>query len=248
MKLLTENNPKILKGNKLGYLSFILHLAPSDMSGYNTCPRASMGCRGACLNTAGRGGMFVGGTKDLLGDTVRDMVKHGVLTNVVQRARIRKTKLFFENRLVFMGLLVMDIEKAIKIAKSKNLIPCFRLNGTSDIDWENIPVGGYNNIMEMFPTIIFYDYSKVPTRTNIPANYHLTYSRSESNNAQCLKWLSNGENVTVVFRDVLPSHWNGFQVINGDISDLRFLDPKNIVVGLKAKGKAKIDASGFVVG
>ncbi len=239
MKLLSTGNPKLMKGEKQGYLSFVLHLAPSKLSGYNTCPMASVGCALACLNTAGRGGMF----------------KKGETTNAIQKARIRKTVEFFENREGFMQTLADDILAGIRQAKRKNMIPVFRLNGTSDIRWETIPVYDYNkdgivwynNIMEMFPEVQFYDYTKLTNRRDLPANYHLTFSRSESNEMDALHILANGTmNVAVVF-DELPAKWAGVKVVSGDDTDLRFLDEQGVVVGLKSKGKAKKDNSGFTV-
>jgi len=227
MKLLSTGNPKLMKGEKQGYLSFVLHLAPSDLSGYNTCPMASAGCRAACLNTAGRGGIF----------------KKGESTNVIQKARIAKTRMFFEDRETFMLQLVREVKAAIRQAEKKNMIPCFRLNGTSDIRWETVSIGGHKNIMEMFPQVQFYDYTKLTNRRNLPANYHLTFSRSESNDSA----LSTVEqNIAVVF-NTLPGVYLGRPVISGDDTDLRFLDPVGVVVGLKAKGKARKDTSGFTV-
>jgi len=124
--LLSTANPKILKGEKLGYVTYILHLAPSILSGYNACPMASVGCAAACLNTAGRGGMF----------------KKGETTNKIQEARIRRTKIFFEDREWFMAMLVNDVRKAIGEAKKYGKTPVFRLNGTSDIRWETVPAMG----------------------------------------------------------------------------------------------------------
>lgn len=231
MKLLTVGNPKTLKGEKQGYLTFILHLSPADVSGYQTCPKATEGCKAACLNTAGRGGMFKPGG-----------------TNTIQEARKRKTRLFFENRDEFMSLLVDDIRRGIKYAQKKDLIPVFRLNGTSDIAFEKIRVNGYRNVMEMFPNVQFYDYTKVLGRKNLPANYSLTFSRAESNELDTRLAVSGGMNVAVVFSSkTLPTTYMGREVFNGDESDLRFLDPKNVIVGLYAKGRAKKDMTGFVV-
>lgn len=223
MKLLTLGNTKTVKGEKLGYQTYIMHLAPSTLSGYNTCPMASAGCAASCLNTAGRGQF-----------------------TATQTARIRKTIWFFENRESFMAQLVKDVEAAIRKATREGFIPTFRLNGTSDIRWENIPVGGYANIMEMFPTVQFYDYTKLPNRRNIPANYHLTFSRSEENGVQVEQALNAGMNVAVVF-DEIPETFYGRPVIDGTDTDLRFLDPQGVVVGLIAKGKAKKSTAGFVV-
>lgn len=240
MKLLTVGNPKLMKGEKKGYLSFVLHLAPSDLSGYNTCPMASAGCRAACLNTAGRGGLFKAGTS----------------TNTIQEARIRKTKLFFEDRDTFMAMLVKDITAAIKMAEKRNLIPVIRLNGTSDIRWELVKVvyanNTFANIMRAFPAITFYDYTKIANRRNLPPNYHLTFSKSESNGIDVVRMAQSGMNVAVVFGvkkgKELPSMWMNRQVVDGDDTDLRFLDPKGVIVGLRGKGKArKGEFDGFVV-
>jgi hypothetical protein len=234
MKLLTVGNPKTLKGEKQGYLTFILHLAPADVSGYQTCPKATAGCKASCLNTAGRGGMF----------------KKGANTNVIQEARKRKTHYFFENREEFMRDLVADIAKGIRYAEKRGLIPVFRLNGTSDIAWEKIRTDGYRNIMEQFPTYTFYDYTAIVGR-KVPSNYHLTFSKKENNMSDTIKAIQLGMNVAVVFdtkKDAaLPEKYLNLPVFNADESDLRFLDPKGVICGLYMKGRAKKDTSGFVV-
>lgn len=233
MSLLTTGNPKIAKGEALGYLTSILHLAPSRLSGFNVCPMATAGCAAACLNTAGRGGI----------------IKKGETTNVIQKARIRKTLEFFNNRDAFMARLVKDIRNAIKLARKHEITPVFRLNGTSDIRWETVKVTEkgvtYDNVMSMFPDVQFYDYTKIPNRKNIPANYHLTFSLAEDNDTSAKVALDNGLNVAVVFK-ALPAKFMNRPVVNGDETDLRFLDPTGVIVGLKAKGKAKKDTSGFV--
>lgn len=231
MTLLTVANPKLLKGTKKGYLSSVLHLAPADLSGKNTCPKATVGCKAACLNTAGRGGMF----------------KRGESTNVIQQARIRKTKQFFESRDKFLQELVIEISKTIIKAKKLGLIPVFRLNGTSDLSWEKYEVADGKNIFQMFPTVQFYDYTKIIGRkvSHIP-NYHLTFSKADGNDMDVRIAASNGMNVAAVFHK-LPEQYIGRTVINGDETDLRFLDPKGVIVGLKAKGRAKKDVSGFVI-
>lgn len=224
MKLLTIGNTKTTKGEAKGYLTFIMHLAPSTLSGYNTCPMASAGCASACLNTAGRGRF-----------------------TATQEARIRKTRWFFEDRDGFMVQLVKDIQAAIRKADREGMTPVFRLNGTSDIRWESVAVEGFRNVMEMFPSVQFYDYTKLTNRRDIPANYHLTFSRSETNEIDALRMLTEqGMNVAVVF-DTLPEKWAGVKVIDGTETDLRFLDEKCVIVGLVAKGKAKKDTSGFTI-
>jgi hypothetical protein len=239
MKILTVGNPKILKGMEQGYMTYILHLAPANLSGYNTCPKATVGCKFACLNTAGRVGMF----------------KKGETTNVIQKARIRKTRMFFEVRASVMALIVADIELAIKQSIKTKLVPVIRLNGTSDISWEKYSVvrNGieYRNIFAAFPQLQFYDYTKVLGRKvkDIP-NYNLTFSAADGNDADVTKAIEQGYNIAVVFGMkktlAMPEFYNGIPVFNGDESDLRFLDPKGVVVGLYAKGKAKKDTSGFV--
>lgn len=220
MKLLGRANTKTLKGEKIGFLTFIMHLAPSWLSGYQVCPMASKGCIYACLNLSGM----------------------GKFSNV-QAARIAKTKFFFEQRETFMAKLVKEIRAGIKKAAAEGLTPAFRLNGTSDLRWEEIPVGDFANVMLMFPHVQFYDYTKIPNRRNVPANYHLTFSRSESNETV----LSSIDfNIAVVF-DKLPDTYLGRPVVDGTDTDLRFLDPAGVVVGLVANGKAVKDTSGFVV-
>lgn len=231
MSLLTVGNPKLLKGEKKGYLSSVLHFAPADLSGKEVCPKRTAGCTAACLNTAGRGGIF----------------KKGETTNVIQQARIRKTKAFFENRSAFMSALLKEISSTIKKANKLGLTPVFRLNGTSDLAWEKYEILEGRNIFQMFPDVQFYDYTKVNNRKvkHIP-NYHLTFSKADGNDMDVRIALSNGMNVAAVFHNV-PETYLGRPVINGDETDLRFLDPKGVIVGLKAKGKAKKDTTGFVV-
>jgi hypothetical protein len=239
MKLLSVGNPKVLKGMKEGYMTYILHLAPADLSGFETCPKRTAGCTAACLNLAGRGGMF----------------KKGETTNVIQQARIRKTQFFFEQRNGFMEWLVKDIELGIKQSAKKDLIPVFRLNGTSDLSFEKYEVvrNGvlYRNIFTAFPEVQFYDYTKVLGRKvqNIQ-NYQLTFSAADGNDADVTKAVQQGYNVAVVFGIKktlpMPEQYLGRPVFNGDESDLRFLDPKGVIVGLYAKGKAKKDETGFV--
>ncbi len=230
MKLLSTANPKIQKGAKLGYLSFILHLAPATLSGKETCPKRTAGCTAACLNTAGRGGMF----------------KRGENTNMIQQARIRKTKMFFEQRDEFMAQLIKDIRLGIKQAAKLGLTPVFRLNGTSDLAWEKYEAAHGKNIFELFDYVQFYDYTKVLGRkvAHIP-NYHLTFSAADGNDADVTKAVAQGMNVAAVF-DRLPETYMGRPVINADDTDLRFLDPKGVIAGLKAKGRAKKDTTGFV--
>jgi len=229
MKLLTTSNSKIKKGEAQGFQTFGVHLAPSTKSGYNTCQHSSVGCEAACLDTSG----------------------HGIFATV-QAARIAKTKFFFQDKALFMAQLVKEIAAAIKSAQKKNLVPCFRLNLTSDLPWEKITLDG-KTVFDLFPQVTFYDYTKSAQRMTafltgeFPSNYQLTFSRSESNEKLVDAILASGGNVAVVFRGSLPENWKGYRVVSGDESDLRFLDPQNVIVGLVEKGKAKKDSSGFVI-
>ncbi len=243
-RLLTTKNKKLEKGKKFGYLSAILHLAPSNLSGYNVCPAATEGCRAACLNTAGQGGM-IAGSAGLCGADLFKAIKTGRLVNRVQTARIRKTNDYFQNRPEFMTQLVKEVATHIRRAIKNNLIPCVRLNGTSDIRWETVEVQGKRNIMEVFPDIQFYDYTKLVNRRNLPANYHLTFSLAENNDYDARRALGRGMNVAVVFHK-FPTVFMAHKVVDGDVSDLRFLDKSVVIVGLSAKGKARKDKSGFV--
>lgn len=234
MKYLTTENAKTSKGESLGVLTGILYLAPANESGRNVCPHASEGCRIACLYTAGMGSF-----------------------SNVKAARIAKTKAFHADPKGFVEDLAKDIEALVRKAEREGLTPAIRLNGTSDIPWEAL--GGHHkvNLMNRFPGVAFYDYTKNPARARsyaqgkLPPNYSLTFSRSESNGTIALELLEIGVNVAAVFAvkkgAALPATWGGRPVIDGDINDLRYLDPRNCVVGLRAKGDAKKDESGFVI-
>jgi hypothetical protein len=229
MSLLNSGNSKTRKGEKKGFTTYGLHLAPANLSGFNVCKDATSGCAAACLNTAGRGAM-----------------------SSVQKARIKKTLFFFKDKENFLVSLWSEAAKSIKSAARKNMTPCFRLNLTSDLPWEKIRLNG-QSIFEAFPSVTFYDYTKSVSRMSaflageMPANYHLTFSRSESNTETCLSFLRSGGNVAMVFRKSLPAAAFGHEVIDGDETDLRFLDGKGKIVGLKEKGLAKKDETGFVL-
>lgn len=260
-KLLTDvkagsvGNPKLAKGETEGFLSFVLHLAPAKLSGFNVCPMATAGCIAGCLNTAGRGGLAMRKPVVVDGES---------FPNTIQAARVRRTRRFFLDRDAFMRDLVDDVLKAIDMAHKVGMTPVFRLNGISDIRWERIPVtspGGkvYPSIMDMLPAYQFYDYTKIANRRGVPSNYHLTFSLAETNSAQAAAAMASGMNVAVVFGlpkgAPMPETFtlvssDGVKVtsgvFNGDDTDLRFLDPRHKFIGLYAKGKAKRDTSGFV--
>lgn len=245
-----DSNPKTVKGQSRGFMTAVLYLAPYKASGLNVCPMADVaGCVAACLNTAGRGGMSKGNATFAANDGSM------LPDNAVQRARIARTRLFIENREAFIEQLCSEIDAFTRKAMRKGLTPVVRLNGTSDIRWEGVEFGQGPvkiNIFAAFPDVQFYDYTKIPNRRNLPANYHLTFSGS--GRAEWQPYVDKAltarpdMNLTIVFRGQLPEVFAGRRVVNGDESDLRFLDPSGVVVGLTAKGRAKKDFSGFVVG
>lgn len=225
MKLLSKNNAKLVKGEKLGYLTLGLSLAPHTMSGVNLCPHASKGCAAACLFSAGMGRF-----------------------ENVAAARIAKAKFFNEKQFDFLAQLEKEIAAGVKQAAKLGKKLAIRLNVLSDVAWERL------GIIQKFPDVQFYDYTKNSFRAlqfaagTLPANYHLTFSRSESNQLAVEKVSAAGVNVAVVFAGkTLPATYLGKKVVSGDESDLRFLDEKNVIVGLSSKGKAKKDETGFVV-
>ena len=218
-----DNNAKTIKGRKKQYSTAIIYLAPSNASGVtNTCTSASKECRKACLFTSGRGRM-----------------------SPIQEARINKTKFLVNDEETFLRQLWKETNNHIKLSNKKGLIPCERLNGTSDLRWEDYKLEG-QNIFESFQDLQFYDYTKHLDRAvafangKLPSNYHLTFSRSENtSDATVRDLLKRGVNVAVVYHKELPQEdFGGFEVINGDETDLRFADPMGKVVGLKYKPSA----------
>ena len=213
---------KTVKGNKKGFLTGILYLAPSTEADgiHDLCPMASTECRLACLYGAGMAGVFPS----------------------IKRARIAKTLWYLRDAATFVATLRKDIYRLTVKAAKHGMTPAVRLNGTSDIPKLAM------QLASEFPTVQFYDYTKLSSpwkRTT--ANYHLTFSFSGTNLAECLDALQHGINVAVVFSGSLPATWHGYPVINGDESDLRFLDPVGVIVGLSTKGDAKkLTTGGFV--
>ena len=240
-KLLTYSNLKIVLGEDVGILTAILHLAPANLSGYEVCNGRTRGCTAVCLNSAGHGG--IGAECDARGALVR--------TNAVQEARIWRTKLLHEQPTVFFAALRKEIAAHVRKAARLGMRAAVRLNGTSDL-----PVEEWG-VMAEFPSVTFYDYTKRADRMErylrgeLPANYSLTFSRAETMRSKLdtMRVLELGGNVAVVFGGkVLPETWNGYSVIDGTATDARFTDPRNVIVGLLAKGKARRDrSSGFVI-
>jgi hypothetical protein len=235
MKLLTTSNHKTNKSVEYGYLTAILHLAPHKIAGVgNVCPSATRGCKLGCLNLSG----------------------HGVYTSV-QQARIRRTKFFKERPELFFEVLRTDIMSHVSSSLNKNLQPTCRLNGTSDIDWENVRGPNGQTIFEEFPDVQFYDYTKCADRMTdylagmLPKNYYLTFSLTEDNDDIARAFTMSGGNVAAVVnidkKQPLSPKFMGFQTVDGDTHDLRFLDPKGgHIIVLRAKGPAKKDKTGFV--
>ena len=247
-----DQNPKTVKGQSQGFITAVLYLSPSDSSGTELCPTSALArCVATCLNTAGRGGMAPGNA------TFRTESGTELPDNAIQRARLRRTRLFLDDQSAFMARLVREIERAQVFAKKRNKILVVRPNGTSDIRFENVPCvrdgRDYPHIFAAFPDVQFYDYTKIPNRRifGIP-NYSLTFSYSHVPEfapivVKALKHYGASVNFAAVFRGAIPGAFLGRDVINGDESDLRFLDRPGVVVALKAKGRARRDMSGFVV-
>jgi hypothetical protein len=229
-----NTNAKTVKGEKLGFYTGILYLAPSNLSGYQVCPMAKLAqCEKACLYTAGRGAF-----------------------NSIQAARIAKTKYYFENKPNFMLNLVKDIEAGKRKTATLGQTLLIRLNGTSDIKWENVEFTDfdgtvYPNLMARFPDVQFYDYTKVANRNDLPSNYDLTFSYSNVVTFQKYNDIAIGNNMRLaaVFRFAkdIPETFKGMPVIGGDNSDVRHVEPLGHIVALYAKGKAVKDTSGFVI-
>lgn len=227
-----EVNPKVAKNGKVGALTWQLHLTPFNYSGRQVCAKATDGCSQACLHFAG----------------------NPVYMNQKERSRQYKTDAYFDHRGLFVAHLINELKSLVAKAKRKGMIPGCRLNATSDIKWERVSftLDGvfYANVMELFPQITFYDYTKHTNRVNLPDNYNLTFSLAEDNDADALQALENGINVAAVFDTKrgrnLPSEYMGFPVHDGDEHDFRPLDPAGHIIGLRAKGPAIGDTSGFV--
>ena len=223
------SSSKIAKGLEYNEATYIIYLAPAEMSGYNVCPMSTAECRAACLNESGHN-------------------KIDVQKNVINNARIKKTKLFFEDREFFMNWLVAEITKAKTAADKKGQRFSVRLNGTSDIDPTLFRLNG-EVIMNIFKDTMFYDYTKVSKRFNLLPkypNYDLTYSFSGYNMIECVNLLDAGSGrVAMVFEGKkLPVEWSGYKVIDGDAYDMRYLDEQGVIVGLKFKKvRNKIDTS-----
>jgi hypothetical protein len=244
-----DSNAKTVKGQKHGYLTGVMYLAPYKISGYNVCPTAELaGCWKTCLNTAGRASMPVNGT----------FISPGGIElpdNAIHHARIRRTKLWIEDKVTFWDMLTNEIFLLRRRAKRVGLIPVVRLNGTSDILWERErDTESGKAIFDLFPDIQFYDYTKLPARLSwpeMPGNYHLTVSYSEASpfyTKQCQRAFENGAPLVAVVKDqALKDRYLELGAVDMDEHDLRFVNPPNSFGVLKAKGLAKKETNGFVL-
>lgn len=236
-----NSSSKLIKNKKVsGQYTYIIYLAPYKQSGYNVCPYSTPECRMGCLSNSGRAGMeYVAGK------------------TIISNCRITKTKLLFEHQTYFMNWVVAEMTRWQNKAKKDGFEFSARLNGTSDIHWENILLNG-KNIYELFPDVQFYDYTKSPKKMDLEiSNYHLTYSFTGKNNKIAKKLIEKGKNVAVVFNvhknQSLPNKFNGYKVVDGDKTDYRPDDGNNVIVGLRFKhignkqAESEIKNSCFVI-
>ena len=228
----TNNSAKIAKNGKKGVSTYIIYLSPSTQSGYNVCPKATPECIAACLSESGYNRIDTSGR--------------------INRARISKTQLFFSTRTEFVDHVAKEIANAEKRAKKAGLEFSVRLNGTSDLSPILFKGSDGLILLEKFPHIQFYDYTKVLSRVKLLqkyVNYDLTFSYSGSNWDECKQALDCGMRVAVVFAGKqLPATYKGLLVVDGDVSDIRYWDPKDCIVGLRFKKvRNKIENSSFVV-
>lgn len=234
-------NPKIDKNAKLNVLTIPLHLAPHKLSGHNVCASATSGCAAACLHSAG----------------------NPAYMPQKQKSRLARTMLYFADRALFIEIARRELQALARRADRLGMRPAFRPNATSDIRFENVRYHIGDNkektLFSEFPQLQAYDYTKHSNRRNLPANYHLTFSLAENNHLQAIEAFNNGMNVAVVFDtkrgQALPETFTidagragkiTAPIIDGDSHDYRPADKRGSIVGLRAKGDAIGDASGFV--
>lgn len=234
-----DSNPKVAKNEKvLGVRTNVMHLAPAMTSGREMCPKRSPGCTAACLFYAG----------------------NPLYMEAKNKARLKKTELFWADRTLFMNILALEIAQQRDKAKKDGVKYAVRLNGTSDIVWEKerfeelpgvgaavgMPFNGQRLcLMDLFPDVQFYDYTKIPKRTP-PSNYYLIFSESETNAKEVEAEMARGMNIATVFFGGLPQVHRNRPVIDGDVHDYRPADPKGVIVGLKVKGRGRGETTGFV--
>jgi hypothetical protein len=241
-----KSNAKLAKNGEHGYRTIGIAMLPHKLAGSgNLCPHASEDCIAGCLNVSGR----------TMAATIQ--------TDIIMRARLARTLLYYQDRAKFLEMLTDEIEREREIARRDGQTLIVRPNVISDIDWAR----HHRDIVERFPDVIWYGYTKNPLAMqrfidgHYPANYHLTFSRSEKadNQEHARRFLGLGYNVSVIFdtrytsmmKRPLPAEYWGYRIIDGDETDLRFLDPRGVIVGLRAKGRLRqpsFQNHGFVVG
>ena len=233
-RIFSSDNPKAIKAQTYGWRNAIHYMAPARLAGVgDLCADKSPSCELHCLGiTSGAATYYPS----------------------VIRSRIAKARRFMKERKAYLNDMNKSIKAEIRASDRANVKLCVRPNGSTDIPFEGIRDEDGLTLMERFEETQFTDYTKSVKRAlahaqgKMPRNYHLTFSRSETNHDDCLRVLQAGGNVAVIFGNGLPSTWEGYPVINGDAHDLRHIDPKGVVVGLTPKGpKAKKDQSGFVL-
>lgn len=233
-KLLGTSSAKTQKGEKFEYTTYIMYLAPAvqNSKGIDLCPMRSKGCTKACLFTSGRGKF-----------------------TTVEKARVNKTEFYVNSRHQFLHELFEQVHKIVRRHKKAKLPKdmykkfCIRLNGTSDINFLRQKIDG-KNIYETFPDIQFYDYTKnhFQLLSNSYDNYHITFSRDETNEETAVKLISDGFNAAFVFEKYIPKTYKGYTVLNGDETDLRFLDKRGgYIIGLKYKKSKDNEPNEFVI-
>jgi hypothetical protein len=243
-----DTNPKTVKGQRLGFRTAVLYMAPARLSGVNLCPMAHIAqCEAPCLNTAG----------------------NPAYAHTKEKGRLNKAHYFLRDRNGFLNQMVREVFRFAVAAMRDSFTPLVRPNGTTDIRWEResftleertvrllaLPEGmvgtSVPNIMSLFPWIQWYDYTKIANRKDIPSNYDLTFSYSgvEAFGVHVARARAAGMRIAVVFRDrkTIPSSFLGMTCVDGDDTDIRHLDPQGVIVALYAKGRARTDTSGFVV-
>lgn len=221
-RTLLSSSCKTEKCLSVGVLARVLYLTPGIF-----CSHASRACLAACLGHSS-----------------------GHMQPTHSLARDRRTALYLQSPQLFLQMLTLDLTLLEHDARQLGLVPAARLNGSSDLPWEQL----YPDIFRRFPKIQFFDYTKIPARMNQfleragwPNNYYLTFSAQPHNHRQARQILQTGGTVAVVFWPEIPQTFWGLPVVDGDSHDARFFDSAGAVVGLTAKGQAKFDLTGFTV-
>lgn len=219
-----NHSSKIVKNKKKNVLTYIIYLAPANLSGFNVCPKSTPECRNSCLHSSGHNRI--------------DMKE-----NMINKCRIKKTQLFFNDRKFFMSWVYAEILAYQSMASKKGMEFSVRLNGTSDIS----PLLFTHKGKTLFDYTKVLNYSRLMNRFR---NYDLTFSYSGYNWNECLEALNMGIRISVVFENEIPKMYMGIPVIDADETDLRYMDNSNVICGLKFKKvrkKINIKKQKFIV-